>query len=170
MRGAHSFPSSKPLTTLSCRRGPHAVHRSICPCLIACRLYTFVHRNLESEQSSLSSPRMEDKPLFAGAVVHVVRWSVDGDLTLLDLVAGKLAKHGARMVMRLPAKDVTHLVFQTRALGTPEEKRSEEDKIRELYRKLEKVSTPPMSNRRDWTQAEGGWKGGGHTWLQHEQL
>jgi hypothetical protein len=84
--------------------------------------------------------------LFAGAVVHVVRWCVDGDLTLLDLVASKLARHGARMVMRLPAKDVTHVVFQTRALASFEEKRSEEDKMRELYRKVDKASAPPMSS------------------------
>lgn len=80
----------------------------------------------------------DDGTFFDGAVVHVVKWSADGDLTLLELLSSRLASQGARVLTRL-APNATHVLFQRKALASPEQKRAEEEKLRELYKKLEKV-------------------------------
>ena len=74
-----------------------------------------------------------------GAVVFVCRWRADGDLTFLDPLSRRLADGtGAKLVIRI-SKEVTHVIFQQKALASPQERKLEEDKLRELYDKIEKV-------------------------------
>jgi hypothetical protein len=78
------------------------------------------------------------KQLFDGVVAYVVKWRADGDLSFLTSFTRKLESNGARVASRLQ-KDVTHVVFQQKALSTCQEQQLEIEKIRELYEKLIKV-------------------------------
>lgn len=88
-------------------------------------------------QDDHAPPRAGAQAL-AGTVVYIVRWRADGDISFQGPLARKVASHGARVVQRL-TKDVTHVLLQLKPLPSPSERALEQDKLRELYAKVDKV-------------------------------
>lgn len=88
-------------------------------------------------QEDHAPPRAGAQAL-AGTVVYIVRWRADGDISFQGPLARKVASHGARVVQRL-TKDVTHVLLQLKPLPSPSERALEQDKLRELYAKVDKV-------------------------------
>jgi|LauGreSuBDMM15SN_2_FD.fasta_scaffold125443_1 hypothetical protein len=73
-----------------------------------------------------------------GSVVYVVRWRADGDITFHGPLSRRLEDAGARLAIRT-SREVTHVVFVQKALASPHERSLEEEKLREIYGKIEKV-------------------------------
>ena len=75
---------------------------------------------------------------LTGLVVYLVKWRADGDIAFHGPLARKLSSAGAKLATRL-SKEVSHIVFQQKALATPHELKLEEEQLRELYEKISKV-------------------------------
>lgn len=73
-----------------------------------------------------------------GCVIYVLRWRSDGDVTFHGPLSRRLSDAGAKLAIRI-TKEVSHIIFQQKALATPHEKKLEEDKLRDIYEKMEKV-------------------------------
>ncbi len=82
---------------------------------------------------------MSSSGILSGVVVYVVKWRADGDLSFLASLTRKLESLGARIVSRIAGSQVTHIIFQQKAMPTDEERAREVDKLREIYEKIEKV-------------------------------
>lgn len=73
-----------------------------------------------------------------GSVVHVIRWRADGEVTFHGPLSRRLEDAGAKLAVRM-SREVTHVIFVQKALASPHEKKLEEDKLRDIYDKIEKV-------------------------------
>lgn len=75
---------------------------------------------------------------LSGLAVYIVKWRADGDVAFHGPLSRKLSSAGAKLASR-PSKEVSHIVFQRKALATPQELKLEEEQLRELYEKISKV-------------------------------
>ena len=82
----------------------------------------------------------QSAPIFTDAVVHIIRFRADGDVSFLGALARKIISRGGRITNRI-AKDCTHIIFQEKPCCSTSEKAAEDAKLRELFdEKLDKVS------------------------------